>query len=335
MYCLLALSYNQPKFCPNASWNLNATTFANISTVGSQPYDIFVNSNNTVFVANQQNSCVVIWSEESVVATRNILGNLATPWSLFVTTADDIYVDSDSPTGRVDKWTLNSTTGVPTMYTCSKCMDLFVDINDNLYCAMRDLHQIITKSLNSVSNVLTIVAGTNTNGSDSNMLNFPNGIFVDVNLDLYVADSGNNRVQRFPVGQLNGITVAGNTSSNTTIILNHPTGIVLDADNYLFIVDNGNNRIIGSGPNGFQCLVGCSGSDGSSSSQLSYPHSLAFDSYGNMFVTDTMNDRIQKFDLMINSCGKYDKITIYKLNKSYDIERFENALKMICFEEPQ
>jgi hypothetical protein len=121
---------------------------------------------------------------------------------------------------------------------------------------------------------------------------------------LYVADWGNNRIQLFQSGELNGFTVAGNTSPNFTITLYQPTGIVLDGDNYLFIVDSGNNRIVGSGSNGFRCLVGCGGS-GSASNQLNFPGTLSFDSFGNMFVTDVNNSRVQKFDLMINSSSKY------------------------------
>jgi sugar lactone lactonase YvrE len=173
---------------------------------------------------------------------------------------------------------------------------------------MRDDHQVVTKSLNSVSNTLTIVAGTGVVGPTLTMLSNPHGIFVDINFDLYVADSGNDRIQLFQSGQLSGRTIAGNESSSTTITLSYPTGIVLDGDNNLFIVDSSNNRIIGSGPNGFRCLVGCSGSSGSASNQLWSPHSLSFDSYGNMFVTDYGNNRIQKFNLTTRLCSKFDII---------------------------
>ena len=307
----VALSYNQPKFCPNASWNPNATTFADINTVGVNPHDIFVNTNNTIYVANQANGGIVVWSGGNVLPTKNISTNLTNPYSLFVTTAGEIYVAGDNPVGRIDKGTLNSTIDIPTMYTCNKCYDVFVDINNNLYCSMNQLNQVVTKSLNSLSNALTIVAGTGIAGYTSNMLNFPSGIYVDINLDLYVADKGNDRVQLFRSGQLNGITVAGNGSANITITLNHPTGIVLDADNYLFIVDNWNYRIVGSGPNGFRCVAGCSSSSGSASNQLYCPEALSFDSYGNMFVTDPCSNRVQKFDLSINSCGKCDKLKLF------------------------
>ena len=93
------------------------------------------------------------------------------------------------------------------------------------------------------------------------MLSHPTGIFVTESLDLYVAEWGNDRVQLFRSGELNGTTVAGNGSIGT-ISLYGPTGVVLDADGYLFIVNYGSGSIVGSGPYGFRCLVGCSGGGG-------------------------------------------------------------------------
>jgi len=248
-----------------------------------------------------------VWFDNSINPTRTISGNLASPWSLFVTTSGDIYVDNGNPNGRVDKWELNTNSSVPAMYVGSSCLGLFVDINDTLYCSLCNLHQVVTKSLNSDSNITRTVAGNGTAGSTSNMLSGPHGIFVNINLDLYVADYGNNRIQLFQFGQLNATTVA---SSSPTITLDGPTGIVLDADGYLFIVDCGNNRIVGSGLNGFRCLVGCSEIGSSASNELWSPQTLGFDSYGNIFVTDWTNNRIQKFVLSTNSCGKYMKIFI-------------------------
>ena len=140
-----------------------------------------------------------------------------------------------------------------------------------------------TKSLDSASNAMKIVAGTGCVDSSSTQLDQPHGIFVDTNLDLYVADSGNNRIQLFQSGQLDGRTVAGSGSINITISLNYPSGIVLDGNKYLFIVAYGSNRIVRSSSSGFQCIVGCYGS-GSASNQLNSPLIMAFDSHGNIFV---------------------------------------------------
>ena len=221
-----------------------------------------------------------------------------------MTTSGDIYAENSLSTDHVDKFTLNSSIGIPVLYTCRWCYDIFVDINDVLYCSIDGQHQVFAKSLKNDSSQLNIVAGTGTMGSLPNMLNRPSGIFVDTNFDLYVADFGNHRIQLFPPGQLTATTVAGNGSLNLTITLNRPNSIVLDADKYLFIADTGNSRIIGSGPNGFRCIIGCSGVNGSLSDQLNNARSFSFDHYGNIFVADFGNRRIQKFILMANSCGK-------------------------------
>jgi hypothetical protein len=299
--CFLAVSYNQPTFCPNATWNASATTFANTSTVGSQPYDIFINTNNNVYVASRAYGEVLMWSGENITLMKTITGSLSSPYSLFVTINGDIYVDSGSSYYQVNKCALNTT--VTSFATCvySACNDLFITINDMLYCSMSNYHQVIAKPSNSVLNPFETVAGTGHSGSTASMLYSPWGIFVDVNFDLYVADSGNNRIQLFQAGQTNALTVAGNGASNT-ITLNNPTGVVLDANKYLYIVDSYNNRIVGSGPNGFRCIVGCAGL-GSAPNQLYYPQSMAFDSYGNIFVVDRMNSRIQQFFLATNLCG--------------------------------
>lgn len=119
-----------------------------------------------------------------------------------------------------------------------------------------------------------------------------------------MADCFNNRIQLFPPGALNGITVAGSTSLSPTITLNRPSGVLLDADKYLFIVEIYGNRVVGQGPNGFRCLVGCSGVSGSTARQLYSPRILRFDIYGNIFVTDSANNRVQKFLLISNSCSE-------------------------------
>ncbi|CAF4357085.1 unnamed protein product [Adineta steineri] len=165
-------------------------------------------------------------------------------------------------------------------------------------------NKVIAKSLNTHLNIWNTVAGTGTAGSTPSTLSGQCGIFVDNNLNLYVADTLNSRIQKFASGQLNGTTVpTGN------ITLNSPTGIMLDFDGYLFIVDQYNYRVIGSGPYGYRCIAACSGTAGSSSSQLYHPYSLSFDSYGNMFVSDISNNRIQKFFLVTNGCNVTTSMT--------------------------
>ena len=296
---ILGLSYNQPKFTGVPTWGENATTFASVTTVGSAPYGLFVDKNNTVYVSDSQNSRVQIWSEGSYGPTRNLTVGLFWPYSVFATTDGNIYVDNGYSYNRVDVWKSNGTKDSRTIPVERECYGLFVDTQNNLYCSVYDEHQVTMTSLDSNSNMWTIAAGTSCYGSDSNTLLYPWGIFVDTDLNLFVADCGNDRVQKFLSNQVSAITVAGNGAAGT-ISLTCPSGVILDNDGYLFISDSSNHRVVASGPNGFRCIVGCSMVGGSLSSQLYYPSDLKFDSYGNIYVTDTSNGRVQKFLLMLD-----------------------------------
>jgi hypothetical protein len=296
----IGISFNQPKFCPSATWNATGITFANRSFVGTYPYGIFVNINNTVYVAQLQPNLIQIWFEGNNIPTtiNTTLYSYIYSYSLFVTITDDIYISISTD---VEKWSLNATGNVPTLNIGGICYDLFIDSNNSLYCSL--YASVIKRSLNSSDYQTTTVAGGSCPGFFPDMLYSPHGIFVDINFNLYVADSRNNRIQMFQSGQSSATTVAGRGAPGT-IELSYPSDVVLDADGFLFIVDSNNERIIGSGLFGFRCVVGCSGTFGSSSDQLAYPQNMAFDSYGNIFVVDTENNRIQKFILMTNSCSK-------------------------------
>ena len=271
---------------------------------GISPAGIFINTNNTIYVVDQANNQILMWLEGDINPTKTISGNLNTPYGLFVTMSDDIYVDNGILNHRLDKWTSNATNSTPVMYVDSACYNVFIDMNDNLYCSEYFLHQVLMKSLNSGINESTVAAGTGCPGMASHMLYKPFGIFVDIYLNLYVADAGNSRIQMFPVGELNGITKVGYGAPGTNSLV-WPSGIIVDDDGYLFILDH--PRVVRSGPSGFQCLVGCLGT-GLASYKMSQPSYFSFDSYGNIFVVDSGNTRVQKFFLATNSCGKYDKI---------------------------
>jgi len=304
-------SYNQPMFPPNSTWDQYATTFANQTQIGTQPYDLYIDMNNSIYTINLQNGRILIWMNNSNDPNLILYTNLSpSAVSIFVTTNGQIYVGDNPSIKQIIQFSnsySNQTTAIATV--SSFIYGLFVDLNNTLYCSMFNGHQVVKKSLNSNSSTMTTVAGNGSQGSASNMLNSAFGIFVDTNFDLYVADCYNNRIQLFRLGQINGITVAGNTSANLTISLYRPTYVILDGNKYLFITDGDNHRIIGSDENGFRCIVACSMLSGATSNQLSYPLSIAFDSFGNLFVADQSNNRIQKFRLLSNLSNSKRKTT--------------------------
>ena len=308
---ILAPSYNQPKLSANASWNPNATTIANSSTIGLNPRGIFININDTIYIADRTNNRIQIWLSGSILPTNTISVSLSTPNFVFVTITGDMYFSNLNK--NIEKWSLDTNMSAGVIYTNSMCFGLFVDISNTIYCSMALLHQVVKKWLNDNSTTWTIVGGNGTAGNNSNMLQGPLRIFVDTNFDLYVADAGNDRIQLFRQGQSDGITVVGNGSSNLTTTLYFPTAVILEADKYLFITDGSNNRIIGSGPYGFRCIAGCSRLNGSTSSQFSSPISLNFDSHGNLYVLDINNHRLQKLSLIEDTSGKYNERTLHRL----------------------
>lgn len=268
---------------------------------------MFVSRNDTLYVIDRIDYILYGWLQGQTTPTIQISLPPQASYNVFVMNNGDKYVDNGF-NRTVDKYAWNATTGVPVMNVGSSCYGLFVDLNNFVYCSMFAQHQVIKKSLNNSASTSIVVAGTGCPGPAANMLYQPYNIFVDVNFDLYVGDCLNHRVQLFPSGELNGITVAGFAAS-ISYALNCPAGVVLDADGNLFIADSNNNRIVASSPTGFRCIVGCSGVAGSASNQLSAVRTIGFDSFGNIFATDVLNVRVQKFTLATNSCSKYRNVS--------------------------
>ena len=302
---VLALSFNQPQLCSNATWSENGSTFVDNSTIGGPARSFFVNSDDTIFVAAWKKSRILIRSRESISPVRSISVKLFHHTGLFVTINGDIYFENGDEQGRIDKWTTNSNNSTFVTKFSDHCFSLFVDPNNNLYCSLREKHRVVKISLSETNTTEITVAENVSAGNTPEKLSQPWGIFINSNCDLYVADAGNSRIQLFRSGQRNGTTVAGNRVP-PNLILNFPTDVVLDANGYLYIGDAHNGRVIRSRHGEWQCVIGCNGTRGSAPNQLQQAYSLQFDSLGNIYVADEYNSRIQKFNLVTNSCGEYD-----------------------------
>ncbi|CAF4049802.1 unnamed protein product, partial [Rotaria sordida] len=91
----------------------------------------------------------------------------------------------------------------------------------------------------------------NGQGSALNQLNGPNSVYYDYLGDnggsLFIADSGNNRILKFPAGSTqhsNGTVVAGgNGPGSEANQLYDPRYVLVDSTGVMFISDGNNNRI--------------------------------------------------------------------------------------------
>ena len=289
--------------------------------LGKYPISLFINIHNDIYAFNRENNHLLIWLNDSSTFNEIILPNLINSFSLFVLENNHILIDNGYANRRVDKVTMNGTViSESVMSVNSSCTGLFVDKNDHLYCSSADEHRVFVIDLKSNMTKPVSIAGRGCPGPLETMLDHPHGIYVDEKLNLFVADTNNNRIQQFEQNKTNGITIAG-FGSSIHFLLNKPTSILFDANDALYIVDSRNHRIIRSISNGFECLFGCS------NNQLNNPQTMAFDQNGDIFITNSNDHRIEKYLLMTNSSkSKFDFILEFQM-KSF---RFRTIIYSKC-----
>ncbi len=119
---------------------------------------------------------------------------------------------------------------------------------------------------------------------------FP-GIVTDRNGNVYVADSGNHRIQKFTS---DGEFVAKWGKSGTGEgEFNSPEGLGIDAHGFIYVADSKNHRIQKFDPEGV--FVKQWGNKGKGQGEFDEPKGIAIDAEDNIYVTDSLNYRIQKF----------------------------------------
>jgi len=125
-----------------------------------------------------------------------------------------------------------------------------------------------------------LVQTMNTGGSIT--LSSPAGVIVDSAGNVYVADTGNNRiVEVSALGVASVLTING-----LTPVLSSPSGIAIDGSGNLYIADTGNSRVVKVDTLGNGTVISTGGVT------LSSPKGVALDQAGDIFIGDTGNSRI-------------------------------------------
>lgn len=140
-------------------------------------------------------------------------------------------------------------------------------------------------------------------GVGNGQFNNPRNIAFDAQGNMYVADSDNNRIQKFdPTGKF--LTMWGSRSPDNAPApantFNQPWGIAVDKAGNVYVADTWNHRIQKFDSNGkFLTTWGTNGDTRGVAQgmplQFYGPRAIVIDAQGNLYVTDTGNKRVMKF----------------------------------------
>jgi len=238
------------------------------ASFGNPHYAVFDGTgNNNIFVADTDNNLIRKIDRNSVVAT--FLDCSTTPIAdvagIAIDSLGNLYVADDvknsiykiTPSAVTtllaggDTLTAGFADGTGSAARFANPAGLAVDADSNVYVA--DVNNNRIRKI-TPAGVVTTLAGSGTPGAadgDGTGASFfnPNGVAVDTNNAVYVADSGNNKIRKV---QANGHTTtiagtgaAGSTNgSGATATFDDPTGIAVNAlGTAIYVIDSNNNMV--------------------------------------------------------------------------------------------
>ena len=123
------------------------------------------------------------------------------------------------------------------------------------------------------------------------------GLAMDHQRYLYVSDTEKHEVRRYPLGDKNGIVVAGgNGEGNQLNQLNWPTYLFIDKEQAVYVSDARNHRVMKWNKDATEGIVVAGGQgSGSALTQLSYPAGLFVDRSGTVYIAELGNNRVLRW----------------------------------------
>ena len=123
---------------------------------------------------------------------------------------------------------------------------------------------------------------------------FPKGIAINSSGNIYVTDTGNNRILKFDSNGNPAAPSFWGRSGSRSGEFNKPWFLTVGADDRIYVADYNNYRIQKFDSNG--TYITKWGGRGEADGQFKEPMGVAVDASGNVYVADRGNARIQKFN---------------------------------------
>jgi len=236
--------------------------------------------------------------------------------NLYVADTDNCLIRKITPAGVVTTIAgkmlfPGAADGVGTNATFNYPHGIAVDNATNLYVADTQNNTIRKLVFNGSDWVVSTLAGSpgsaggvNGTGADARF-DWPEGIAVDTNGTLYVADLDNHLIRTITMGGVVS-TLAGRVripgsadGTGTNAFFYAPAAVALDAAGNLYVTDAYNNIVRKVTPAGVVTTLAGLASTGSTDgatnvATFAQPYSLALDGATNLYVTDSVNDTIRK-----------------------------------------
>jgi uncharacterized protein (TIGR03437 family) len=189
---------------------------------------------------------------------------------------------------------------------------VFVDNADNVYIA--DTGNNVIRMVTASNGIITTIAGDTTatslgdgGAATSAQLSFPEAVITDNNGNVYISDSGDDRVRVVNssgiISTFAGLSFPGYSGDGglaTNAQLNEPKGLALDSSGNLYIADYLNDRIRVVASNGVINTIAGSGGQGytgdggpATSADLFYPSDVALGPQGKIYITDENNNVVR------------------------------------------
>lgn len=241
------------------------------------------------------------------------LARLFAPSGIAIDSSGNIYV-ADSNNNRVRRIATDGTI-TTTVTNLNSPNGLAFDNTGALYIADTNANVIRKVFSGSITTVAGIDGEAGNNGDEGLAtmahLEAPNAVAFDKAGNMYIADSGNNRIRvinrdgrirAFAGDSQYGLPgFSGDGGPAASAMLRYPRGLAVDSNDNLYIADFFNDcvRMVSAATRNIKTVAGTqvrgAGGDGglATQAQLALPSGLAFDNFGNLYIADSLNNRIR------------------------------------------